>query len=493
MRSVAMIAYGFPPEGSAGVFRPLRFVRHLPTLGWRASVVAADTPCYERFDPGLLSLVPRGTEIVRVRGRDPWRSVQLWRSRRLRNKLAATPVETPDRTRVAPASPLRAWLREAARRAEAWCYHPDLKMTWIRPAVEAVVDLCAREGCDVIWATTGPVSSLVVAMRASERTRIPYVVDFRDAWTITANEFADRRPAWAKRADRRMMYQILAGAQAAVFLYDSVAECYWRAYPGALTAAKVHRIPNGYEGDIHEFEDVPKSETCTVLHAGTLSSYRYDTLLDALSLFKRLAPVRIRQLRLLFVGEVAGTFADEVEARGLSDIVVTRGPTSYAEISRLQQNAHALLVLGRGGDMKGHELFAGAKLFGYLKAGRPIVGVLPRDETRNILSRAGVTTIADSETTADIIAAFQRVLHAWSTGTLAALVPDRAVCAAYSAARQTAALVRALEGTPAIDPFVPGVAEVPPSLREEIGERSRSRGLGVVEPRRQGVLASADS
>jgi hypothetical protein len=354
-------------------------------------------------------------------------------------------------------------------------------MTWIRPAVEAVVDLCAREGCNVIWATTGPVSSLVVAMQASKRTGIPYVVDFRDAWTITANEFADRRPAWAKRADRRMMYQILVGAQAAVFLYDSVAECYWRAYPGALTAAKVHLIPNGYEGDIHEFEDIPKSEICTILHAGTLSSYRYDTLLDALSLFKKLAPLQIRQLRLLFVGEATEMLANEVAARNLSDVVVIRGPTSYTEISQLQQNAHALLVLGRGGAMKGHELFAGAKLFGYLKAGRPIVGVLPRDETRNILSRVGVSMIADAGATAEIIAVFQHVLHAWSTGTLASLAPVRTACAAYSAERQTAALICALEGAPAIEPFIPGVVEIPPSLREEIGDRSQSQGLRVYE------------
>jgi hypothetical protein len=343
-------------------------------------------------------------------------------------------------------------------------------MSWIRPAVEAVVDLCTRKRCDVIWATTGPVSSLVVAMQASQRTGIPYVVDFRDAWTITANEFADRRPPWAKRADRRLMYQILAGARATVFLYNSVAECYWRAYPGALTAAKVHLIPNGYEGALHEFEEIPKSEVCTILHAGTLSSYRYETLLDALSLFKKLAPVQIRQLRLLFVGEVAETLAKAAAVRELSDIVTTRGPTSYREISQLQQNAHALLILGRGEAMKGHELFAGAKLFGYLKAGRPIIGVLPRDETRNILSRVGVSTVADAEAIAEIIAVFQRVLYAWSTGTLAALVPDRTACAAYSAERQTAALIRALEGVPALTPFSPGVVEIPPSLREDIGD-----------------------
>ena len=37
MKSVLMIAYYFPPDGSAGVYRPLRFVRHLAARGWQPS------------------------------------------------------------------------------------------------------------------------------------------------------------------------------------------------------------------------------------------------------------------------------------------------------------------------------------------------------------------------------------------------------------------------------------------------------------------------
>ena len=60
----------------------------------------------------------------------------------------------------------------------------------------------------------------------------------------------------------------------------------------------------------------------------------------------------------------------------------------------LERQAGPLLILGRPATMKGYELFAGAKLFGYLKAGRPIVGILPEDETKNILRRLGVSTLA---------------------------------------------------------------------------------------------------
>src|SRR6266446_4990203 len=100
MRSVIMIAYAFPPEGNAGVYRPLRFVRHLPTMGWNPSVIALDTHCYERYDPGLLDLVPSETEVIRVCGRDPWQAIQARRARHIQKQLSDVPVEAIDRLRA---------------------------------------------------------------------------------------------------------------------------------------------------------------------------------------------------------------------------------------------------------------------------------------------------------------------------------------------------------------------------------------------------------
>jgi len=175
--------------------------------------------------------------------------------------------------------------------------------------------------------------------------------------------------------------------------------------------------------------------------------------------------------------------AKQAAALGLSDIVHTAGPSPQAEISRLQQEAHALLILGRKRDNKGHELLAGAKLFSYLKTGRPIVGILPQDETRKVLSRVGVSTVADSESPSEISAVLRQILAAWSEGTLSSLLPDRIACTAYSAERQTAALVRALQGGPAVEPFIPGVVEIPPSLREEIGGGGWGEGQVMEKPR----------
>ena len=104
------------------------------------------------------------------------------------------------------------------------------------------------------------------------------------------------------------------------------------------------------------------------------------------------------------------------------------------------------MLLGRGPERKGQELVAGAKLFGYLKARRPIFGVLPHDETRRILSSLDVNTIAGVQSPAEIVATLRRLVDAWAAGRLAELLPDRAGSEAFSAERQTDALIQAFEG-----------------------------------------------
>jgi hypothetical protein len=298
------------------------------------------------------------------------------------------------------------------------------------------------------------------------------VLDFRTSWTLVEDELSVQKPAWAKRRDRKHLGELFKSAQSAVFAYDDEAECFCRVYQGALEPSKIHIIPNGYEGPIDKFATA-KGNKLVLLYTGTLSSYRFDTLLQAIYDFKRGHPREAKQLRFLFVGEGVDVLGDKATKLGISEIIETRGPVSQTEVAVLQREAHALLMLERIPTVKGYELLAGAKLFGYLRAGRPIFGVLPQGEAKKILERIHVSTVADVNSPTEIVAVLRRLLDAWSGGLLSSLVPDRTACEVYSAEHQTKALVRALEGVPAATPFVPGSVDVPPSLREDIAKWER--------------------
>src|SRR5207249_2650899 len=139
---------------------------------------------------------------------------------------------------------------------------------------------------------------------------------------------------------------------------ETEAECFCRAYFGALESSKIHIIPNGYEGAVEEFAAVD-GDKCKILYTGTLSDYRYDTLLQAICSIKQSSPAVADQLHFHFVGEGAEALGKEAAALGLTGTVSISGPVSQHEIVRLSQKAHAFLILERPATMKGHELLAG--------------------------------------------------------------------------------------------------------------------------------------
>jgi hypothetical protein len=466
-RTVVLIAYHFPPEGNAGVYRPLRFVRELVNKGWQTTVVCNEPYQYQRYDQNLLLQVPPTTRIVRVKGLDPWRAVQTWRGERIENKLAGSPsIARP--VVAGHHAHLRSKVREAIRTIEAWIYRPDIAMPWIRPTVREIMTICHQSRPDVIWATIGPLSSGVVAYKASISTRVPYVLDFRDPWGLDYYAEEIRRPAWARSVDNNIMRRMFERAQAVIFLFESIAERYVRTFSGALDRSKIHIIPNGFEGAVESFFRAPGLH-CKVLYAGTLSSYRYDTLLEGLVRLRRQDSDRAKKLKLLFVGENFEEMANRVANLDIQDMVEIAPSTSHSEILRLQREAHALLVLGRRAGRTGHELVAGAKLFGYLQAGRPIIGILPNDETRRILKEVGSTLIADANSPAEVVTVFERVINAWSNRTLESLVPNRAACDVYSSSRQISALVAALDGERPLKLLTTDCAGLPLNLQSQVG------------------------
>jgi glycosyltransferase involved in cell wall biosynthesis len=318
----------------------------------------------------------------------------------------------------------------------------------------------------VLWTTGPPFSAFVVAHRVAQRTGIPYVLDFRTSWTVVPSPFEAIRPAWAQQRDRRTLRKLLRDASAVTFFYESEAECFWRIYRDVLDVSRIHVIPNGFDGDVQAFA-APESSRFTILYTGTLSDYGFDGFLEGLSRFISRAPGRAQQVAVQFFGETDPQLMPRVRELHLGDVVSAQPPIPHASVGEVQRQAHALLMLERKPSHKGYELLAGAKLFGYLKAGKPILGCVPPGEAQRILRDVGATTVADASSASEVEHALEQMFSHWRAGTLSTLVPDRVACQRYSGRAQTEALVRALEGRPALHPFTPGVHDVAPSLRAE--------------------------
>src|SRR4051794_35891220 len=78
VKRVLMVAFHFPPSaGSSGIQRTLRFVQHLPALGWEPVVLTAHPRAHERTSNDLMDEVPSGVKVVRAFALDAARHLSI--------------------------------------------------------------------------------------------------------------------------------------------------------------------------------------------------------------------------------------------------------------------------------------------------------------------------------------------------------------------------------------------------------------------------------
>ena len=71
MKKVAIIAYGFPPVGGAGVQRPVKFVKYLREFGWEPVVLTVGNPSVPVIDTSLLHDIPENVAVYRAKTLEP--------------------------------------------------------------------------------------------------------------------------------------------------------------------------------------------------------------------------------------------------------------------------------------------------------------------------------------------------------------------------------------------------------------------------------------
>jgi glycosyltransferase involved in cell wall biosynthesis len=371
-----MLAYFFPPIAGAGVQRTLKFVRYLEPQGWDATVVSTRSRVYGARDPSLLAEVPTSTRVIRT-----------------------------------PALPLARYLaivlyKLRLRRLRAWVLWPDNGLGWAPFAFVAALRAARRDRPDVLFSSSAPYGSHLVALLVSRLTGIPWVADFRDEWATNPHLVDQPRPlmALASRAERA----ITAGARGIVVAAD-----YFQLAGLEPDDPRRVEIFNGVdEADLPPPEAPgPPSDRFVLTHVGTI----YDSI-DPRPALRALAALAAR-------GAIDG---ERLEARlvgaiwlpGFAAPAGVHAPiTGYVEHSRAVAEMHtatALLLY-----VPSSSLAPSGKLFEYLGSGRPLLCLAHPENLGSRLVRewdAGV--VADPHDEAAIAEAFLVLWRRWQEGDL---------------------------------------------------------------------------
>jgi len=360
-KAVLIFAYYYPPQVTSGAMRPARFVKYLPQFGYSPVVVSARLPFVSESD----------APVCRV------------------------PVEKPSRT-VKFAS----GVAKAIERILPYGEH----LPWVPHAVDQAARLHSATPFAAVISTSPPAGTHLAALLMKGRFGIRWIADFRDP--LLGNPFRQRR--MARHYDMMLERLIIKNADAVVANTQPLADIWRQRYPQWRN--KFTTIWNGYDPeDGLESGPLPQRDCRTLMHIGSLYAARHPgkVLLSLQRLIGRSA-LDPSTLHVRFVGpmEDVAVPLDSDHYRPLRECgcVEYDGITVAPEKAmRCMVDADFLLLL----DINEHNsgLQVPAKLFDYIRTGRPILAVTTeRSAVEHILSKSGVpyqcvyNTASDDET-----------------------------------------------------------------------------------------------
>jgi glycosyltransferase involved in cell wall biosynthesis len=273
-----------------------------------------------------------------------------------------------------------------------------------------------RDG-GVLVTTSSPDSTHLVGLRLRPRG-IPWLADFRDPW-VRRMSFAP--PTRAHRSlHERLEGRVVRTADRITVTSGATREDFLRRYP-ELDPARIAVLPNGYDEEDFPAEAPPLAERFTLLHVGQLNPERpVGPLLDHLEAFLRSRPAARGRTQVDLVGPRYREDEEEAARRGLGVVVRFHDARPHREAVAMPLSAHLLVLLEQESDRGG--LILPGKTFEYLRAGRPILGLVPRGAAWDLITglRAGHCALpSDPEAGARVMA------EAWDRFDAGAPVPPR--------------------------------------------------------------------
>lgn len=213
------LACHFPPARAVSCVRTWNIAKYLARSGWEVTVVTPRPSLWRHADdPNRIDSELHREGIRRILTEYRWRCLQ------------------PDHLRCWNRG--LGWFLGGVCRRIARYWSIDSGIGWIRAAEQACSHLTPTD-VDVILASGAPFASFTLAHRLSARLGRPYVLDYRDPWTM--NPAMTRPP---RSGVVRQEARLLAGCAAVTLVSPSWAAALEQRFG---LGSKVHVLTNGYD------------------------------------------------------------------------------------------------------------------------------------------------------------------------------------------------------------------------------------------------------
>ncbi|MBK7439009.1 MAG: hypothetical protein IPI77_20265 [Saprospiraceae bacterium] len=381
---ILIVTYTYPPAKSVNGFRPLYFARAMEQYGWKVEVLTRHFTGSESFDeynrpnhtPYSYTL-ESGVMVHRVPHHNSWfgyynwpgmRSLGLWKLIYFTQLLCGRTTQ-------------------------------ESYSKWIGYYLK---HLLKSTPYDAILVESGPTNLVRAVARIASTLRIPYIIDFRDAYYHEMYLKDPSKIGFSKKIklglEKYYMRRPITSAHYCISLSSTLLNIL-QVPPG-----KQKVIVNGYdEVAWSKLKNNPDADIFSIIIAGTL--YDREILkifLEGLQLFLSKG---LKKVEVLFIAPGPPSVIERIrEALPFDDVKIL--PTRISYEATLEHMATAQVLAYHG--WKGYSGYPSAKIYEYIRSGKKI-WILPADG--DVIDALLLETQTGKSFTDPGIAAQQ--LHAW--------------------------------------------------------------------------------
>ncbi|MBN1561078.1 glycosyltransferase family 4 protein [candidate division KSB1 bacterium] len=363
MKSVLIITYYWPPAGGPGVQRALKFAKYLPAFGWRPIILTVENGEYPAIDETLFRDISASLVVRKTSSLEPYALYRALTGKKSTDKITTFVLTENSR---GPGKKLASFIR-------ANLFIPDARIGWKPFAVNEGRRLIKEEKIDLIFSTAPPMSAHLIARALAKKSALPWIADFRDPWTDIFYYHRLKRSGMAVTRDRQLEKSVLRSANGIITVSSTLAKLL---ESKALNVYYV--IPNGFdEDDFHGIAPLPDDGKFHIVHAGHLASNQ-----NPAGLWRTLkkivdGPFLKGKLQLDFYGAIHEEVHRSLAEHGLEHHAVFFDYIPHDQLVAVMKRAALLFfVVPDTSYAKG---ILTSKLFDYMGAGRPILGIGPED------------------------------------------------------------------------------------------------------------------
>lgn len=393
---VLYIAFYFPPSRASGVHRARATANFLASRGWNVTTLAAPMRFLREMADGLDEQLLSTVDPRIVIERPDFRSFGFMHN-------------------IREFSALRRNFPTIAARVHRWSHQhvfPENYASWGWSAFRRALRLHRRERFDLLVATGNPFAAFAMAWLFHRTTGVPYVIDYRDSWTLDQfNEvpaYPDDHIAW------RWEQRIIKEASAVAFVNDPLRAWHAKRYPDQ--AHKLMVVPNGWDPDLmdvapgHAQTPQETDHPLKFAYLGTVTPVQpVEELMSAFELACEHPDLANAELNIHgYLGFFKGAKPYILERFGLEANthpdssgggIHYRGPVSKTDVASVYERSDVLVFLTGG-----TRYVTTGKIFEYMATGKPIVSVHAPDIAATEVLAGYPSWFAPDALTADAIA-----------------------------------------------------------------------------------------